>query len=564
MKKKLAIALLIIFIVFLVNAFHEEYPDEYDSIVGGKFIIEGKVPYRDWFQHHQPGAYVLSALILPFSGINFVKFRMILAAVFFLINAGGFYILKKRVDPKKINLNYYLIFLLLVAVSGTFFWWQMLLADTLAAYLLLPAYALLILKEVSHDRFSEKDLLAVSVLSFFGWWTSMTYIYLVAGINIFAIYLYLKSTAKRHHVNLRYLMKLGAVMIFPYAVFFVYLILTGSLKDYYFANFTYNQSYYIYNAVHAVGQAINPVRYAVTIAMTFFNNFLPAMNFIKDFNVINSIIPLVTIANVALIIFFIIRRKITLAVFVLFSLIYASARSDPGGVDETNYQASVYAMISFFNGVTAIYLMRRFMNYTENHLSEKIITSFLFILLFIHSFSAFSFLGLNFMQKYYQKYMGLAPLIYNRPQVAPIVNLIASQDDYAWVGPFEFKDLFYLRAKMPSRYHWFLQHAVESKIAGEMIADFQKNKAKVIVFQRGYSPWGGTAHDFNYFFTDFLDKYYFRISDLNKDDKQYHYRWKIADTLNFNLDQSFNFDRERKPEIIDQLLQLNLIEKTKI
>lgn len=561
MKKALLITLLIIFAIFFLNTFHEEYPDEYDSIVGGKFITQGKVPYRDWFQHHQPGAYVLSALILPFSGINFVKFRVILAAVFFLINVGGYFILRKRLPLNKINLNYYLVFLFFIAIAGTFFWWQMLLADTLAAYLLIPAYALVLLKLTLHEKFDVKDLLLTNIFTFFAWWTSMTYIYLVIGINLFAIYLFLKSS-KKHEPLTHSVFAIAKIMLPPYILFFIYLLVTGSLKDYYSAAITYNQNYYIYNAAHEIGKAVNPIRYAITIAMTFFNNFFNSFGFLHDFNPTNSLVPLLTTSNLAMIIFLIISKQFSAVIFVVFCLIFGCARSNPSTAHETDYQSSVYTMLAFFNGVTAIYFLRNFINHVENRLSEKIIATGMLIILLIHSLFAYSYLSLNFMQKFYKKYMGEAPLIYNRPQIASTINMITDKNDYAWVGPFEFKEILYLNAKMPSRYHWFLQHAATSKIKDEMISDFEKNKAKVIVFQRDYAPWGGVAHDFNYFFTDYLDKNYFRLIDLNKSDKKYVYKWRIGDTINFNLAQSFNFDKSRKEEILAQLINLGLIGKT--
>jgi len=140
---KKIIPFLIIALIFFINTFHEEYPDEYDSLVGGKYILEGKIPYRDWFQHHQPGAYLLAAFILPFSGQSFVKFRVLLAFVFFLINLAGYILIKKRC--KNFQLHFYLIFLLFLSISATYFWGQMLLADTLSAYLLIPAYILLLI-----------------------------------------------------------------------------------------------------------------------------------------------------------------------------------------------------------------------------------------------------------------------------------------------------------------------------------------------------------------------------------------------------------------------------------
>jgi hypothetical protein len=33
------------FAILFANTFHEEYPDEYDNIVGGKLIVHGILPY---------------------------------------------------------------------------------------------------------------------------------------------------------------------------------------------------------------------------------------------------------------------------------------------------------------------------------------------------------------------------------------------------------------------------------------------------------------------------------------------------------------------------------------
>lgn len=83
LHKGLFFIFIIIFGIFLSSGLHEQYPDEYDSILGGKRILQGEIPYRDWFQHHQPGAYVLAAIILPFSGHHFLLFRLMLEAVYF-------------------------------------------------------------------------------------------------------------------------------------------------------------------------------------------------------------------------------------------------------------------------------------------------------------------------------------------------------------------------------------------------------------------------------------------------------------------------------------------------
>lgn len=562
-RKNLFILLFVLFAIFFINAFHEEYPDEYDSILGGKFIMQGKLIYKDWFQHHQPGAYILASLILPFTGISFVRFRIILSFVFFGINVLGAAIIKKRIKNHTFNISYYLAFLFLVAVSGTYFWWQMLLADTLSAYLFIPAYSLLFLKIFYNDKLSEKDISIITILSFFGWFTSMTYVYLTGFINILTFFVYFRSKVKIFKLKfiLDAFFRFFIIAAFPYFIFAIYLLITGSLKDYIFSAFTYNTNYYIYNAEHAVGSSINPVRYSITIGVNFLNNFWPALTIIKGFNLESPLVPTLAISNLVIFIFLILKRRFLIAFLVFGGLIYACARANPLGVRQTDYQSSLYIMLSMINGIFALFFLKNSLDETTSNSSSKILEGFsLIVLTILYIYTSFH-ISLVFVQKFYDKYMGKAPLIYDRPQVANLVNEITTKNDFAWIGPFEFKEIFYLKnVKMPSKYHWFLQHAAVSKIKNEMLSDFEKNRAKVIVFQRNYSPWGGKAADFNYFFTDFLDENYFRFNGSGNDVSS-KYKWNIPDTLNFNIAETFNFDKNRKNEIIAELLDKNLIVK---
>ena len=164
-------------------------------------------------------------------------------------------------------------------------------------------------------------------------------------------------------------------------------------------------------------------------------------------------------------------------------------------------------------------------------------------------------------QKFFPKYMGTAPIIYNRPQVAPYVNAILTPDDYAYIGPFEFEELFYLNTKkQPSKYHWFLDHAAKSKIKDELMADLHKNMPKLIVFQRDFAPWGGDPKTYNWWMTEFLDDKYFRLFTLNGTLSDIQYKWKLGKTQNFDIDGTFNFDKRYQKEIIEKLLSLGYIE----
>lgn len=539
----------LLLIIFIVNAFHEKYPDEFDSIVGGRYITEGKLPYRDWFQHHQPGAYVMAAGILPFTGHSFVKFRVAWEIVLYGLLVGSYFLLKRRL-PKR-DLSFYVILLFVLGLSGTYFWGHMLLADTLAGYFLLPAFALLFLKDYFKEKFETEDLLIVGGFAFLSWFTSMTYIFIIAVISLYAVYLYRKP------------LKGFLILAAPYVVFGLYLLVTGSINDYYWANVVYNTNYYIYNYPHAPGAAINPIRYGAVIADTFINNYLPALWGIAGFPISNPVQVTLAFSSAAAIILVVARGRWLFLFPLLATLVFSNARSNPQSIRETDYQAFVYIITSMFNGLFALWAMKELLDEEKTAFSQKVVLSAVYALLLLYWIATPLYLAMKMEQKFFPKYMGTAPLIYNRPQIAPYVNAIVSPDDYVFIGPFEFEELFYLTTKrQPSKYHWFLNHAATSKIKDELIADLFRNRPKLIVFNRGFAPWGGDASTYNWWMSDFLDANYFRLFTLNETIKDKQYRWKLERTENFDIDGTFNFDKRYQEEILQKLLSLGYIEET--
>lgn len=547
---------LILFAIFVTNAFHEKYPDEFDSIVGGRYITEGRLPYRDWFQHHQPGAYVMAASILPFSGQSFVKFRVGWEVALYVLLVGSYVLLKWRL-PKR-NLSFYIVLLFVLGLSATYFWGHMLLADTLAGYFILPAFALLFLKDYYREKFERADLIIVGGFAFLSWFTSMTYIFIVAALSLYALYLFVSTSAKNMSL-MRVLSGVGILAV-PYIVFGIYLLVTGSLSDYYWANVVYNTNYYIYNYPHEPGAPINPIRYAAVIFDTFINNYILAVWGFKDFPFGNPVQVTIAFSSAAAIVLVIVKKRWLFLIPLLVTLIFSNARSNPQSIRETDYQAFVYIITSMFNGLFSLWAVRELLD-QESSFSKKVALSALFMTLLLYWIATPLYFGMKMEQKFFPKYMGTAPIIYNRPQIAPYVNAIVTPDDYVYIGPFEFEELFYLNTKrQPSKYHWFLDHAAKSKIKDELIADLNMNRPKLIVFQRDFAPWGGDPKTYNWWMTEFLDKNYFRIFTLNGELKDVSYRWTLGKTQNFDIDGTFNFDKRYQKEIIEKLLSLGYIE----
>ncbi len=548
---------LFLLVIFVANAFHEKYPDEFDSIVGGRYIAEGKVPYRDWFQHHQPGAYVMAAGIFLFTGQSFVKFRVVWEIALYALLVGSYFLLKRRLSKR--NFSFYVLLLFVLGFSGTYFWGHMLLADTLAGYFILPAFALVFMKDYYREKFELADLVIAGGFAFLSWFTSMTYIFIVAALSLYALYLFVTTNAKKSLMR-RILTGIGILAV-PYVVFGLYLFATGSIADYYWANVVYNTNYYIYNYPHAPGTPINPVRYAVVIANAFVNNYIPALWGVVGLPIGNPAQVTVAFSFAAAIVLVILRGRWLFLIPLLITLVFSNARSNPQSIRETDYQAFVYIVTSLFSGLFSLWALKELLDEGKLAYAKKAALTVLYLSLLLYWIATPVYFAMTMEQKFFPKYMGTAPLIYNRPQIAPFVNAIVTPDDYVFIGPFEFEELFYLNAKQPSKYHWFLNHAATSKIKDELIADLNKNRPKVIVFQREYTPWGGDAHSYNWWMTEFLDQNYFRIFTLNRALTDIEYRWKLTNPINFDIDGTFNFDKRYQKELLEKLLALGYIEK---
>ena len=226
MSKKTILFWVIILVILILNSFHTTYPDEFDNILGGKLILQGLLPYNSFFSHHGPLAYFLAAIINFFSGLSFVKFRLLSAVFFFILFLGSYRLVRKQI--RSLSPNYFLLFIFALAISMTFFWGQMFLADPVSGYLLVPAYALLFLKIYFEERLENRDLWIISIFSAFAVLNSMTYTYAAGTIGIIGIIWQIRKNG----LTINNILRFGVIFAAPYLIFAGYLLVTGSLADF--------------------------------------------------------------------------------------------------------------------------------------------------------------------------------------------------------------------------------------------------------------------------------------------------------------------------------------------
>lgn len=546
---KLTAVFLGLAVMVLIGQIHFFYPDELENILGGRYIIEGRLPYIGFFTHHNPFAYFFSVPLYLLSGQSFVKFRLLLGLVYIGMMAGLYLWIKRRlgVEIGKITL----IWLVFVVVGATYWWGQMLLADSLSSYLIVVPVMLLFWLIWKKESLKRNDLWLISVLAAFALLTTFTLLYLVLTVYIFTIIYYFKTSPVK--LWSKETLKVGGILALPYLIFMVYLIVTGSLEEYYYQSILFNTQYY---ATLPGGVSVkNPLRVIIVLFYQFFVNFKTILVMVKDLNFGSPFAQTMALSNAILFLYCFIEKKYFLAVFVWLALTFGIVRSNPYTTAETDYQGMAYHLISIFNGLVAL-------NFLWKVLKEKTFDGkFLlygggFPLLSLY----FLFFGLHLSDKYlekaYQKYMGTQSLIYDRPSVAFTLNRLLDKNDYYFLGPFDFENHFYTRAKLASKYIVVIPAMSHSeKIQKEMLTDLQNNKPKVVVYDTEMRVFGDKPGSY---VVSFLNDNYFNLEHLGAPCINFKAATKWYGTYDF--ERHFFFRNENQQEMIAKLSEQRLIE----
>jgi hypothetical protein len=547
----------LLFVVYYANSFHEEFTDEFDNILGGVYILHGKLPYIGFFSHHNPVPYFLASFIAIFSGHSFVAFRILYAIFLFVFAILGYYAVRKSVGNQ--SSRFYVGFIGVTAIAATYFWGHMLLADSLAAVFFGPALAIIFLKSLYGVSYRIRDICIISILLSLTLLTSMTFSYLVFGTYLFVLIHYFRYLRR---TNIQTILFPFIAFGIPYMIFVAYLLITGSLSSFIEQSIVFNQKYYIYNYPRAPGSQssfINPIRYAIVISYEFFWHFRDLLLQAATFNFTFPLNITLAVANIFVLIYLLYRRKFILFFFVIFALTFSNARSNPLESKETDFQSAVYLIISFFN---ITFLLTKLWEKLTSSISTnaRVIYTILFFFLSLYAFYAGSFLLFGFFTKTYDKYMGTEPLIYDRYQYAKIVNDATPEGESAWIGPIEFKELLYLDRPIPSRYHILIPGMGRSpEITADLMEEYNTDKPAVIWFDKRYSVLGQNPQQYAPFFMDFLKQNY--VTLYNEDTQTKTYESLVPRDDKIDVETKLYIRKDKYDEVINRLLEHNLIKK---
>lgn len=547
----------LLFILFLFlffsNALHEKYPDEFDNILGGWYILHGRFIYSGFFTHHNPVAYFIAAFIEIFSGRNFVLFRFFYTLLLFGYVWWTYTFLRKQFG--RIATNFYLVFIGVAGLAATYFWGHMLLADNIAAFCLVPVFSLLVLLTAEKKTIEKKEIIFISVLTTLATLSALTYVYLALCIYGYTMYLALKQ-----HTYKQVLVYLGILAI-PYGVFLLYLILTGSLFDWFNQAIVFNGKYYAYN-YPGIGQGhfVNPLKYLVIIVYNFFTNFYFLLKQVRDFNFNFPVNITLAIANIALLAYFASRKQYFMAFFAFLFLTFANVRSNPLESGERDYQSAVYIVESLFAfsfALTKLYSVLK----DETVYPKKVLLSIIFFFLSLYGFFGVTFFLHYFSDRVFLKYMGEEAMINNhRVNISSVINAATTKNDYVWIGPFDFEELWHTDGKLPSKYQILLpEFAMATNIKDAMMQDFNTHKPVVMYFDKGMGIRGHIPYIYAPFFMDFLQKNYITLYGYH--DGKTVYRSVEPVTVDKDIETKLYILKEDKDIVIKRLLNQGIIKK---
>ena len=282
------------------------YPDEFVNMLAGKFINMGKIPYKDFFDHHLPFAWYLSAFLQWFSFGSYVLFRIWWAVFAFSCLLGVAFYIKKH---SKEAYPYYLGYFFIYPFVTVYYWTHLFLADSLAFLFFSVLFWVLIIE--SYKKVSEyKTILFLSFVNFLFIFSSLTFIYIAVPFYLWMLYL-----VNRSRIDVKKSLKLVGLSVTPFVIYGIYLLLSGSWKEFYISNFLYNTKLYISIPNYTKGHFFNPLKFALTLIFNFYESYIPLLVRIKEFNLFFPVDLTIALGSFILLLFLFVENKILFFLF---------------------------------------------------------------------------------------------------------------------------------------------------------------------------------------------------------------------------------------------------------
>ncbi len=501
-KYQVIFFLILVFGLFILNSRYVDYPDEYINLLGGKTILAGGLPYRDFWDHHLPFAWYSAAILLFLSGKSFVLTRVLWA----LAQFGGFALLGRWIHKRHPDLSKpFAAFFVLYPAASLYFWFHLFLADSLAVFFFSIAFWIL-LAQTFDNKNPARSLYVSSFFVFCMIMSSATFLYMGAVLYLWHAYLYKFKFDKK-------LLSLIFWSIVPYGVFVIYLLATQTWNDFYFANFVYNTKYYISIPNYVRGHLFNPFKFSWTIISNFSTGYLPLLTKIKY---IDLYLPIGTLAGISTLtlFFFLFARNWFLGVMYFLILSFSAPRSGLQDFKETDYQSSMFLVLGLISSVFVLWLFSKAKTMNDWTSDLKRVVRLITLVFFIFTGIFLLFNSFNVAYKIYTQKL---PTIHNAGPAATFLDEVLDQGDYYFIGPYEPNESFYVKkgvwvGKHPSLLPQFREG---EELRSSYLKQFEQHPPRLFIFKQSASVFQTPALEFGKFFLDWAADKYTRLEKVN-------------------------------------------------
>jgi putative flippase GtrA len=465
--------------IFVLSAFNAITVDDMDNLLSGKLIVEGAVPYRDFFSHHTPGMYYLSAILYPFVSQSVFVYRLVFN-IFLLVLLGSTY----GVMRKYISKNVALIFVFLMSCAHSTALMQVPLAESFLA-ILIPLVLVLVYSVSKEKRLTIKKATLLSLLLFCIPFFSLGY-----AITAIPVYLYLAYILLfKLRIKGKALVSILAIALLPYIFLLLALALTGSLSEAHYNLFTFNQTYYAPMSGEGAHSLVGTFGHVIMLS---FSQIGTVIRHIFDTTYVLRVVLVLSFLGAATGLYF--HKKYAEGFLVLALLLLSNTRSNifnqpaiASPLENISQHGAVYISIAIFMFALAICLFalktkRKSLVYGINTALLILVSASFFYVSVKNISSAFSPNSKSNYHTYSQEVKNAT--------LVNVANYIASYDDGVWIAPQGFAEQIFINAKNPTKYTFYFPWLDASpKIRAELFNELKADKPMVVYIDfTSYKP----------------------------------------------------------------------------
>ncbi len=478
------------FTLLLLYHRNAAFMDEADNLLGALNIANGSDIYKGYFSQHTPFVYYFMSVFSIVGVRDYETFRLCMSIVILLTWVFMYYRYSTYIGKKSL-----LIFMLLYALTLNITWGYMILSDVFQGYaVLILLFEVLIFQK--QKTLTLKSMMVISICIFISTMSAFVSVYPVFFIALLFSYNVFTLPVKEIRTRIKEYSTLIMIIVIPFLILIIWYLATGNLKNFYEQAYEMNRTYYSKYLGGFGSSAIDLFKSTPLNWTGHIKNYLLTIN--KD-SIFNS---LLVIFNLLFVCVQFKKSKVSGVIFFFF-IGFTGMRG------YTDFHSLNYYIISFFCASYVIeYYFIRFDEISELKRMGMKVLVFLLFLVSINSYIPNA--GLNIF-----KGKGiLAQNIYYDSYIQELTN----ENDPVWITNLTTQSYINNHRKPASRVSTLVPWFYDA-YKTEMLNDLERNKPKLIIFEKDNEVWGHVYSEFAPAILEYINNYYQCLNEYDSTEK---------------------------------------------